>query len=131
MASSAPPAPGSTRRSRPPRPAARSGTTKLAWADGDRATSQAIDWVVEGATYGKYVTLVGGSGTSLTIFAYSDIDGNVGTTNYGCVVLFKPLFATNGSVATAALDTDANCGGAAVVAAAPWGQERRVDENKF
>jgi type IV pilus assembly protein PilA len=107
------------------------GTTKLAWANGDRATAQAIDWVVEGQTYGKYVTIVAGSGTALTIFAYSDIDGNVGAANYGCMALFKPLFATDGSIATAAAATDANCGGAAFGPQAPWGQEQRQDENKF
>jgi type IV pilus assembly protein PilA len=107
------------------------GTAKLPWANGDRATAQAIDWVVEGATYGKYVAGVAGSGTTLTLYAYSDIDGNVGAANYGCVVLFKPLFAADGTVATDAPSTGTNCGGAAVASAAPYGQERRVDENKF
>jgi type IV pilus assembly protein PilA len=104
------------------------GTAKLPWADGDRATAQAIDWVVEGSTYGKYVAAVTNSGTALTIYAYSDIDGN--TTN-GCVVLFKPLFDSAGAVAgTDPADADStNCAGGTF--AAPFGQERRVDENEF
>jgi type IV pilus assembly protein PilA len=107
------------------------GTAKLPWADGDRATAHAIDWVVEGSTYGKYVAAVGGSGTTLTVYAYSDIDGDVGAANYGCVVLFKPQFSDTGAVMAAAPSTGTSCGGAAVAPAAPWGQGHRVDDSKF
>ncbi len=102
------------------------GTSKLPWADGDRATAQAIDWVVEGATYGKYVAATGNSGTSLTIYAYSNIDGDA--TN-GCVVLFKPQFTSAGAAVAGTPSTAATCGGAAVAVAEPYGQERPANTN--
>jgi type IV pilus assembly protein PilA len=103
-------------------------TAKAAWADADRATSQAIDWIVEGNTYGVYVAGVANSGASLTITAYSDIDGDAAR---GCSFLFQPLFDNAGAPVAGTASTDANCGAGAQTVSAPYGQVRRLDENVF
>jgi type IV pilus assembly protein PilA len=108
------------------------GSSKHVWSDDDRKYAQAIDWVVEGNTYGCYNlanetgAAAGDYGTSLTVSAESDIDGDV---NNGCVTLFKPLLGSDGTVTTAA--PDSACTANAPATAAPWGQVQRADDNVF
>jgi type IV pilus assembly protein PilA len=79
------------------------GASKLPWTAADLAAAQAIDWIVEGATYGKYTALVGGTrvGTNLTVYAQSDLDAD-GVNN--CVFLFKATLDSTGSQASAGND---------------------------
>jgi type IV pilus assembly protein PilA len=91
------------------------GSQKNTWAQGDYATAQRIDWVVEGGTYGVYFVTTGlpptvvaptvatcnGTasldtlGLTMTVFANSDIDGDgVQTT----VASWKPLRGANGAI---------------------------------
>jgi type IV pilus assembly protein PilA len=104
------------------------GTAKVPWADSDRQTALTIDWIVEGSTYGRYVAAVGNSGTSLTIYAYSDIDGD-GTN--GCSFLFNPQISTAGAAVAGTVSTGTTCGGAAQAVSTPYAQVRRVNENVF
>ena len=78
------------------------GTSKNAWAPTDLAMAGAIDWVVEGQTYGCYNSAVVGGlpvvalyGTALTLWATSNIDGDG---NVACVDLFKPVVDAAGAV---------------------------------
>jgi type IV pilus assembly protein PilA len=73
------------------------GSAKLAWDNADRARAAAIDWMVEGATYGRYNAVIWLSGTAnqgLTVSAQSDIDGD-GTAS--CVVLYQTNFDSTGA----------------------------------
>jgi type IV pilus assembly protein PilA len=78
------------------------GTSKNPWLPTDFAMAGAIDWVVEGQTYGCYNNLVvgglpvtAGYGTALTLWATSDIDGDG---NIACVDLYKPVLDAAGAV---------------------------------
>jgi type IV pilus assembly protein PilA len=76
------------------------GTTKNPWSTTDIGTSQAIDWVIDGSTYGCYDsgTEVGGAktyGSAITLWALSDIDGD--TVN-ACTVLYAPRVNEAGGV---------------------------------
>jgi type IV pilus assembly protein PilA len=84
------------------------GPTKIPWVAADLAAAQQIDWIVEGATYGKYTALAGGTnvGTNLTVFAVSDIDKD-GVIN--CVFLFKATLKSDGNQLSAG--NDAACTG--------------------
>ena len=97
------------------------GTSKRSWSAGDVTAASAIDWTVEGATYGCYATLVAGgtapSGNALTILAQSDIDGDE---NPSCVVLFQPNVDSVGAVTTAAPSVPC------AEAAAPWATARNA-----
>jgi len=98
------------------------GTTKLKLKQGDIAAAQRVDWVIEGDTYGCYNIGVtagfprGVNGTTLTVEAKSDIDGD-GTP--ACVYLFKPLLDSDGSVKTAGQKA---CTLDAVAGTTPFGQ---------
>ena len=77
-------------------------TTKKPWTLTDLLTSGKIDWIVEGDTYACYTVSTGnappgisGAGTSLSVQAVSDIDGD-GVN--GCVFLFKPTLDSAGNV---------------------------------
>jgi type IV pilus assembly protein PilA len=84
------------------------GTQKCVWIDTDRQQAMAIDWNVEGATYGIYQAAIdtvpvppanfktddGANiflGLSVTVGAYSDIDGDSGgtATKMGAVCLWR------------------------------------------
>ena len=69
------------------------GTQKLPWANTDRQHANAIDWMVEGDTYGNYNAQQAGTGTVLTVTAQSDIDGDG---NFSCVTLYQTTFDSNG-----------------------------------
>jgi type IV pilus assembly protein PilA len=81
-------------------------TSKYVWTAVDMGASQAIDFVVEGATYGCYgmgaaggIPAVPNYGTAVTIWANSDIDGD-GTR--ACVSLWRPQFDQAGAIIQAA-----------------------------
>jgi len=81
------------------------GTSKNAWTPIDLARAGAIDWVVEGQTYGCYNNAVVGGlpadanyGTALTLWATSNIDGD-GTV--ACVDLYKPVVDAAGAISQA------------------------------
>ena len=85
-------------------PSGNIGTVKLAWTPTNVTTARSIDWSVEGATYGQYLTLitqpttgtiVANSGVALTVQAQSDADGD-GV--FRCVALFKPQLGSTGAV---------------------------------
>ncbi len=79
------------------------GAAKIQWAAADLSAAQAIDWIVEGSTYGKYTVLAGGAtvGTNLTVYAQSDIDAD-GVNN--CVFLFKATLDSGGNPASSGND---------------------------
>ena len=112
------------------------GASKHAWIPGDQAVANAIDWVVEGNTYGCYAALVAGGtgayGTAVTVQGESDIDGD-GTT--ACVAMFAPVLDGTGAVVAAAAAPAATCTGAKPApdaANGPWGQIIRApDDNTF
>ncbi len=120
--------------------AANVGTRKVTWAQADLSSSQAIDWVVEGATYGCYNSSVtppanGASasaayGVTVALEGLSDIDGD-GVD--AVTVLFNPLIGANGAVSLAAPASPSG-----IAAVAPWGQVQRwnkgtnlIDDNVF
>lgn len=107
------------------------GTSKQIWTTTDLKNAQAIDWVVEGNTYGCYSSEVNGGtapfGTQVSLSAESDIDGDG---NDACVAIFKPVVAADGTVATAA--PNSTCTENAPAVAAPWGSVKRSpDDNTF
>ena len=104
-------------------------TTKATWSDAELTTARALDWVVEGQTYGCYGSAVAGGtglyGTRMTLWATSDIDGD---TNLGCVALFKPSLDSAGTpTAPPATGNPGACG----AAVAPWSSVRRANDNAF
>jgi type IV pilus assembly protein PilA len=54
------------------------GTAKIPWTAADLAAAQQIDWIVQGATYGKYNATGAGANANLSISAcaWTDIDGD-------------------------------------------------------
>jgi type IV pilus assembly protein PilA len=89
------------------------GPAKKAWIGTDYAAAQAIDWIVEGSTYGCYVALAGNSGATLSAYGYSDIDGDAIN---GCGYIYSPLITAAGALATNGTPTTVagtNCTGAA------------------
>ena len=117
------------------------GTGKHAWTAADVAKSRAIDWVLEGQTYGCYNSIAAGGipavasyGTALTLWAFSDIDGDGVAASQGCVALFKPLLDATGAVTQAATDTgNVACQTWTFASTAPlkFGQVLRLDDNAF
>jgi len=117
------------------------GTSKRGWIAADMATAGAVDWVVEGQTYGCYNSIaVGGTpavaryGTAITLWAFSDIDGDGVAANQGCVALYKPLLDAAGAISQVATDTgNAACTTYAAAATAPFkfGQVLRLNDNAF
>ena len=91
------------------------GTSKNLWASTDITTANAIDWVVEGSTYGCYDATVGGTaGSNLAISAGSDIDGDGQT---ACVALFKTQDTAPATAGTAA------CRGGGTIVGTRTGQQ--------
>jgi type IV pilus assembly protein PilA len=78
-------------------------STKMVWGNVDRQVANAIDWMVEGATYGNYNAQAGGAGaalgTVLTVTAQSDIDGDLG---FSCVTLYQTTFDSQGTASATA-----------------------------
>ncbi len=102
------------------------GTSKHLWVANDFAIAGAIDWQVEGNTYGCYTALVGGGtlpyGTSLTVQGESDIDGD-GTN--ACAAIYSPTMTSAGAAATPPVSTCANVPAFNTVSG-PWGQVIRA-----
>jgi type IV pilus assembly protein PilA len=69
-------------------------SSKMIWGDQDRQRANAIDWAVEGSTYGNYNAVAAGTGTVLTVSAQSDIDGDG---NFACVTLYQTTFTSTGA----------------------------------
>ncbi len=104
------------------------GTQKHAWINTDLAAAQAIDWIVEGGTYGCYhVGVPTTNAIHLTAWAESDIDGD--TVN-NCVYLFKATLTSSGDASGAATGVAA-CASGTVAFASPWGQVTQVNPNVF
>jgi type IV pilus assembly protein PilA len=104
--------------------AAGAGTSKHPWLAADLTASNAIDWVVEGSTYGCYDAVVSATGTDMALSAASNIDGDA---NIACVALFKPR-GTDPTTAPSALCR----GGTATTPTLPIGSVRRLtDDNVF
>jgi type IV pilus assembly protein PilA len=106
------------------------GTTKNAWVQADYKFSGAIDWQVEGNTYGCYATAglaAGAYDTKVTVQGESDIDGDAVT---ACVAIFKPQLKADGSVV--ANPNASTCTGTKPAVGAPWGTVKRApDDNTF
>ncbi|HET9597332.1 MAG TPA: prepilin-type N-terminal cleavage/methylation domain-containing protein [Anaeromyxobacteraceae bacterium] len=111
------------------------GTAKLTWANTDLAGATAMDWLIEGQTYGCYQAGVT-TGVALTISAYSNIDGAAPN---GCVVLFAPQLDSAGNAVASPPAANGGCAGAPTnpaagagpTAAVPFGQVIRPDANAF
>jgi len=99
-------------------PAGTATAQKIVWQPSDFVLASAIDWSVQGATYGQYYTSVGnapatgascttpalGLGLSLSIGAISDIDGD-STKSQVCA--WQPQLSSAGTV----VGTTPNCPG--------------------
>ncbi len=94
-------------------PAAKPGSSKTVWASTDLVAASALDWVVQGGTYGVYAALtdappaagascaapLGALGQAVTIGATSDIDGD---TAGSLIASFTPSRKSDGTVNVAA-----------------------------
>jgi type IV pilus assembly protein PilA len=109
------------------------GTSKFTWAPADVGTAQAVDFIVDGATYGCYnsaavggIPVVANFGTALTVWTLSNIDGNADT---ACTVLYAPQVNQLGVVSQAPNNAAGGC--AAFVnpplAGQPWNQPNRYN----
>jgi type IV pilus assembly protein PilA len=97
-------------------------TAKIKWGADDLAAAQAVDFIVDGATYGCYRSTVAGGtvagyGVAITIEAASDIDGN-GTgaataLETACTILFAPQVGVDGNITTNGTPPASTCGGLA------------------
>jgi len=108
------------------------GTTKHPWTAADVGTASAIDWVVEGSTYGCYQSTTDAGtatpGTSVNIAAWSNIDGD---TNNGCVALYKGTITSANALSPAPTGMNGACTGAVAAGVAPFGQVQRPNDNFF
>jgi type IV pilus assembly protein PilA len=98
-----------------PVPAAAPGAQKSLWAPADIGLASAIDWNVQGSTYGQYQTatasvpatgvavcaapVIGAFGYALSISARSDIDGD---TVFSSVGAWQPQRTAAGAIQTVA-----------------------------
>jgi len=103
----------------------RPGAARQEWMPSDRAMAGAVDWTVEGSTYGCYNSAVNqGSGspfgTQVTIWALSDLDGDG---ELACVALYKPMAGLDGSIAVAPPSPPQPCGAGDTIG--PFAQLRR------
>ena len=107
------------------------GTSKHPWAASDLAAAQAIDWIVEGSTFGCYhVAVPATNAIHLTVYAESDIDGD---DVHNCVYLYKATLDSTGVASSAATGVTAACTKAGTVPAfgMPFGQVQQVNGNVF
>jgi type IV pilus assembly protein PilA len=107
------------------------GTSKHTWSGTDVNQASAIDWVIEGNTYGCYQANTDNNnapGTALALGAWSNIDGDA---NNGCVALYKGTITTAGALSPAPAGLDASCTGATTGGAQPFGQVQRPNDNFF
>ena len=114
------------------------GSGKHTWINTDFVTARAIDWAVEGATYGCYHIGTDGfvkntTGPHLTVYAQSDIDTD-GVN--ACVYLFKATLGSDGDPSASGAKTDAACVAGNVTfptssGSASWGVPQVSDDNVF
>ena len=78
--------------------AGNNGTSKHGWNATDITNANAIDWVVEGSTYGCYDAVIT-AGSNMALSAASNIDGDTAT---ACVALFKTQATDPTTAGTAA-----------------------------
>jgi type IV pilus assembly protein PilA len=79
-------------------PAGTVGPTKIVWQAVDYTAASAIDWVVQGGTYGQYVAVIDATATpgiGVSICGYSDIDGDAA---FGADALWQPQISAVGAV---------------------------------
>jgi type IV pilus assembly protein PilA len=57
-------------------PAGNLSATKKIWTTNDYAAAAAIDWLVQGATYGQYQATPGATAAAVTVCGSTDIDGD-------------------------------------------------------
>jgi type IV pilus assembly protein PilA len=109
------------------------GTSRFTWAPADVGTAQAVDWIIDGATYGCYnsdavggVPVVAPYGTSISMWATTNIDGNADT---ACTVLYAPQVAQDGTVSQAPPNAAGGCAAFAdpPIAGEPWNQPNRYN----
>jgi type IV pilus assembly protein PilA len=104
------------------------GASKNAWAASDLGNAQAIDWIVEGKTYGCYHVLAPATAIHLTVYAESDIDADKVN---NCVYLFKATLDSSGAASSAQAGNAAACSAGSQAFASPWGQVTQLNENVF
>ncbi len=119
------------------------GTAKHSWINTDFQTARAIDWAIEGKTYGCYHIGAGNftaynaatpaTDIHLTVYAESDIDGD-GVNS--CVYLFKATLGSDGNPSSTGTKLAASCtaGSQAFPTAsgsASWGVPLVLDDNVF
>ncbi len=86
------------------------GTSRTSWTGADRNAAQAINWTVQGDTYGCYVAAVGGTatatnappgnlGVSVSACATSDLDGDKWL---AADAMYQPLVDAIGTIAVPA-----------------------------
>ena len=117
-----------------PSSAAGPASQKLTWTAGDLQTAGALDWIVQGETFGQYFAAVGNApgagascaapaldlGLSLAVGAIADVDGDGAR---GQLCAWKPQVDQHGQVVGVAPDCPgggdtSRCGGAAMPAGA-------------
>ena len=83
------------------------GSTKLPWVAADLAIAQTIDWVIQGATYGRYNNAVAGGagaatggtfGVAMSACAVTNIDADAVVAGDA---LWQPLLGPTGAASTA------------------------------
>jgi type IV pilus assembly protein PilA len=77
------------------------GPTKIVWTTDDYAAAAAIDWIVQGATYGKYATAIDAGttpGVAVSVCGWTDIDGDG---ILAADALWNPQIRVNGTVGQA------------------------------
>jgi type IV pilus assembly protein PilA len=78
------------------------GTAKIPWAATDLALAQQVDWIVQGATYGKYnanSTAVANANVAISACGWTNIDGD---TVFAGDAWWMPQIAANGAAVTTA-----------------------------
>jgi type IV pilus assembly protein PilA len=112
------------------------GATKNTWDLASMGRAQAIDWMIDGATYGCYDSLsagglpvVAGYGTALSVWAGSNIDGNADT---ACTVLYAPQVNQNGILAQPSPNAaGAYAGGCPAFVSPPLAAEPWANPNRY
>ncbi len=109
-----------------PVPTGTIGTNKIVWSAANYVTAQAIDWVVQGATYGQYqaatnggtatcttaIAGVGTFGTRHSVAAISNIDGDTVNATVGLWQPSRDVAGTRTDAPALALSGDTTiCGG--------------------
>ena len=107
------------------------GPARLLWASTDLQAADAINWVVEGKTYGVYTVALPTSAPylHLTVYGQSDVDGDA---TWSCIYLFKATLDSQGNAIASPGGVGTNCqqlrgSGPQPTFGAPWGQVQVVN----